>query len=55
MKGLPLFKVVPFLVQTHITSGEGPTHLKLTAKGENMAYIKCISKKSHIYKENYII
>ena len=52
MRGLPLFQRVSFLVQTH-NFWRRPTHLKLTAKGENKAYRQThIGKAIYLY-ENY--
>ena len=35
------------------TSGEGPTHLKATVKGQNMAYWDTHIGKLSIYRENH--
>ena len=48
MRGLPLFQMVSLLYK-HITAAKGPTHLKLTSKGQHMAY-----RQTHIGKTIYL-
>ena len=48
MRGFPLFQMVSFLVQIHNFWGR-TNNLKLTAKGENIAY-----RQTHIGKSIYL-
>ena len=52
MRGHPLSLMISLLVSNKITSGEGSTYLKVTIKGQNMAYRQTMCKKNPKYLSN---